>query len=227
MVQAFNLEDTYPLFSLLKGLLEKVKHTSLNLATPKEVKNNLWVARHLAEKELADSSQRRAVMEEIGYLLGKYGKERKQINKKRKKEEQERHEGQHSEQLQELNQNKLIQGKQHPLFQQENIAQVTQQQQDAKRPRQAALKLPTPTIPLVPNVAQIRNFGCPPYVAMPGIDRYCAQPGWPGAKKYRGKTRVCYRCKEKGHLIAACAIQQSEVRSDLTGRTGWCPESPT
>ena len=153
-----------------------------NLATPKEVKKNLWVARHLAEKELADSSQRGAIMAEIGYLLGKCAKERKQINTKRKKEEQERHEGQHSEQLQELNQNKLIQGKQHPLLQQENIAPVTQQQQDAKRPREATLNLPATTVPLVPNVAQIQNFGCPPYAAMPGIDSYPAQPGWPGAQ---------------------------------------------
>ena len=46
-------------------------------------------------------------------------------------------------------------------------------------------------------------------------------------EKYRAKTRVCFRCKEKGHLIAACPIQQSEVRSGLTGQTGWRPESPT
>ncbi|RLN19869.1 hypothetical protein C2845_PM02G08240 [Panicum miliaceum] len=182
MVQAFNLEDTYPLFSLLKGLIEKVKHSSLNLATPKEVKKTLWVARHLAEKELFDSSQRGAIVAQIKYLLGEYAKKRKQINKKRKKEEQESHEGQHGQQLQELNQNKLIQGKQHPLLQQENIAQVTQQQQDAKRPRQATLNLPTPTVPLVPNVAQIQNFGCPPYAAMPGIHSDPAQPGWPGAQ---------------------------------------------
>jgi len=46
-------------------------------------------------------------------------------------------------------------------------------------------------------------------------------------EKQRARTRLCFRCKEKGHLIAACPIQQSEVRSGLTGQTGWCPESPT
>ncbi|RLN41949.1 hypothetical protein C2845_PM01G35960 [Panicum miliaceum] len=153
-----------------------------NMAKPKEVEYNLWVARHLAEKELVDSSQRNAIVVEMKFLLGKYAKKRKQINKKPKLEEQECHEGQHSQQLQELNQNKLIEGKQHPLLQQENIAQVTQQQQDAKRPRQATLMLPTPTVPLVPNVAQIQNFGCPLYAAMPGFHSYPAQPGWPGAQ---------------------------------------------
>ena len=39
----------------------------------------------------------------------------------------------------------------------------------------------------------------------------------PRREKYRARTRVCFRCKEKGHLIAACPIQQSEVGSDLTG----------
>ena len=46
-------------------------------------------------------------------------------------------------------------------------------------------------------------------------------------QKYRAKTRVHCRCKEKGHLIAACPIQQSEAGSDLTGQTGWCLECPT
>ena len=39
-------------------------------------------------------------------------------------------------------------------------------------------------------------------------------------EKCRARTRVCFRCKEKGHLITACPIQQSEVGSDLTGQTG-------
>jgi hypothetical protein len=39
-------------------------------------------------------------------------------------------------------------------------------------------------------------------------------------EKYRARTRVCFGCKKKGHLIAACPIQQSEVGSDLTGQTG-------
>ena len=33
-------------------------------------------------------------------------------------------------------------------------------------------------------------------------------------EKRRARTRVCFRCKEKGHLIAACPIQK--VRWDLT-----------
>ena len=41
----------------------------------------------------------------------------------------------------------------------------------------------------------------------------------PRREKYRARTRVCFRCKEKGHLIAACPIHQSEVGSDLTGQT--------
>jgi len=45
-------------------------------------------------------------------------------------------------------------------------------------------------------------------------------------EKYHARTRVCFRCKEKGHLIAACPIQQNEVGSDLTGQTCWCPECP-
>ena len=36
-------------------------------------------------------------------------------------------------------------------------------------------------------------------------------------EKYRARTRICFRCKEKGHLIAACPIQQNEVGSDQTG----------
>ena len=39
-------------------------------------------------------------------------------------------------------------------------------------------------------------------------------------EKCHERTRVCFRCKEKGHLIAACPIQQSEVESDPTGQTG-------
>ena len=39
-------------------------------------------------------------------------------------------------------------------------------------------------------------------------------------EKQHARTRVCFRCKEKGHLITACPIQQSEVRSDPTGQTG-------
>ena len=46
-------------------------------------------------------------------------------------------------------------------------------------------------------------------------------------EKQRARTRVCFRCKEKDHLIAACPVQQSEDRSDPTGQTGWGPESPT
>ncbi|KAF8674444.1 hypothetical protein HU200_048278 [Digitaria exilis] len=176
MVQAFHLEDTYPLPSILKGLIEKVKQTAVqifnknktckysNRGKTKEVKD-LWIARHLAEKELVDSSQRSAIMAEIKHLLGICKKKHKQSNKKRRKGEQEHLQGQHNLQLQELNQNKLIQGKQH---QQENKAQVTQQQQ-------ATLKLPTPAIPLVPNVAHIQNFGCPPYASMPGIHSYPQQ----------------------------------------------------
>ena len=36
-------------------------------------------------------------------------------------------------------------------------------------------------------------------------------------EKYCARTRVGFRCKEKGHLIAACPIQQSEVGSNLIG----------
>ncbi|RLN34839.1 hypothetical protein C2845_PM03G28230 [Panicum miliaceum] len=43
----------------------------------------------------------------------------------------------------------------------------------------------------------------------------------PRKEKYQTRTRVCFRCKQKGHLIAACPIPQSEVDSDLTGQTGW------
>ncbi|CAN6304413.1 unnamed protein product [Urochloa humidicola] len=183
MVQAFNLEGTYPLHSLLEGWVKKFSQTSLDLATPKHAKCNLWLALHLAEKELVDSSERSSILADIKYMLGQHAKKRRQINKKRKQEEQERHEGTHSLQLQEMNQNKLVQGKQLQLHQQESKAQVTQQQQqDIKRPRQAALKLPTPAFPPVPNAAQILNFGCSPNAAMPGIQGYPAQPIWPGAQ---------------------------------------------
>ncbi|CAN6282330.1 unnamed protein product [Urochloa humidicola] len=182
MVQAFNLEGTYPLHSLLEGWVKKFSQTSLDLATPKYPKYNLWLALHLAEKELVDSSERSSILADIKYMLGQHAKKRREINKKRKKEEQERHEGTHSLQLQEMNQNRLVQGKQLQLHQQENKAQVTQQQQDIKRPRQAAVKLPTPAIPLVPNAAQIQNFRCPSNAATPGIQGYPAQPVWPGAQ---------------------------------------------
>ena len=39
-------------------------------------------------------------------------------------------------------------------------------------------------------------------------------------EKQRARTRACFKCKEKGHLIAACPILESEVRSDPTGQTG-------
>jgi hypothetical protein len=172
-----------------------------NLAIPKE----LWIAHHLAEQQLANSRQRSAIIAEINYLMSEYKKEQRSANpsmpstwdsqqptkhkkrkRKRKKEEQEHHEeAQDNHQQQEQRENKLIQGKQHQLHQQENKAQVTeqqQQQQHMKPPRPATLKLPTPAVPLVLNVAQIQYFGHPPYAAMPGVQNYPAQPGWPIAQ---------------------------------------------
>ncbi|RLN03651.1 hypothetical protein C2845_PM13G17720 [Panicum miliaceum] len=35
-------------------------------------------------------------------------------------------------------------------------------------------------------------------------------------ERYRAWTRACFRCKQKGHLIAACPISQSEVDSNPT-----------
>jgi len=46
-------------------------------------------------------------------------------------------------------------------------------------------------------------------------------------KKQRAKTMACFKCKEKGHLIAECPVLQNETRSDPTGQTGWCPGDPT
>ena len=46
-------------------------------------------------------------------------------------------------------------------------------------------------------------------------------------EKQRARTRACFKCKGKGHLIAACPILESEVRSDPTGQTGWCSGNPT
>jgi hypothetical protein len=168
-----------------------------NLAIPKEI----WIAHQLAQHKLADSSQRSAILAEIRYLIGAYKKKqrsvnpstpstwdsqhqptkRKKRNKKRKKEELEHHEAQVNQQQQAQNENKLIQGKQHQLHQQENKAQVTeqQQQQHMQPPRPATLKLPTPAVPLVLNVAQIQNFVRPPYAAVPGVHNYPAQRGWP------------------------------------------------
>ena len=48
-------------------------------------------------------------------------------------------------------------------------------------------------------------------------------------EKQHARTRAFFKCKEKGYLIAACPILESEVRSDptgQTGQTGWGPESP-
>ena len=39
-------------------------------------------------------------------------------------------------------------------------------------------------------------------------------------EKKRARIRACFKCKEKGHLIAACPFLQSEARSDPTGQTG-------
>ena len=39
-------------------------------------------------------------------------------------------------------------------------------------------------------------------------------------KKQRAKTMACFKCKEKGHLIAECPVLQNETRSDPTGQTG-------
>jgi hypothetical protein len=39
-------------------------------------------------------------------------------------------------------------------------------------------------------------------------------------KKQHARTRVCFKCKEKGHLIAVCHVLQNETKSDLTGQTG-------
>ena len=41
------------------------------------------------------------------------------------------------------------------------------------------------------------------------------------------KDKGMLHMQGKGHLIAACPIQQDEVGSDQTGQTGWCPECPT
>lgn len=208
LVQNFNLEDKYPPFSLLKGYIQKAKqtfvemfkksqtHESLNWAIPKE----LWIAHYLAEQKLTDSKQRSAIMAEIKYLMSGYEKkqrsenlstwasqhpptESKRRNRKRKEEEQEHHEAQYNQQQQEQNENKLIQGKRHQLHQ-ENMAQVTQQQQQHMQPttRPATLKLPTPAIPLVLNAAQIQNFARPAYAAVPGVHNYPAQPGWSAAQ---------------------------------------------
>jgi hypothetical protein len=46
-------------------------------------------------------------------------------------------------------------------------------------------------------------------------------------QRYLAKTRACFRCKEKGHMIAACLMTQSEADSDQIGQTGWCLESTT
>ena len=39
-------------------------------------------------------------------------------------------------------------------------------------------------------------------------------------EKQHARTRAFFKCKEKGYLIAACPILESEVRSDPTGQTG-------
>jgi len=39
----------------------------------------------------------------------------------------------------------------------------------------------------------------------------------PRKEKYRARTRVCFRCKEKGHLIAACPTQQSAIKILIHG----------
>jgi hypothetical protein len=152
------------------------------MATPKEVQT-LSVALHLAEKELVDSSERSSILADIKYMLGQHAKKRKHINKKRKKEEQESHERPHRQQLLKINRNKLVQGKQLMLHQEENKVQVIQQQHTI-RPMQITVKPPTPAIPLVvPNVAQTSNFGFPLYASMTGIHSYPAQqPVWPGAQ---------------------------------------------
>jgi hypothetical protein len=140
------------------------------MATPKEVQT-LSVALHLAEKELVDSSERSSILADIKYMLDQHAKKRKHINKKRKKEEQESHERPHSQQLLKMNRNKLVQGKQLLLHQEENKVQVVQQQHSI-RPMQ-----------VVPNVAQTSNFGFPLYASMTGIHSYPAQqPVWPGAQ---------------------------------------------
>jgi hypothetical protein len=39
-------------------------------------------------------------------------------------------------------------------------------------------------------------------------------------EKQCARTRACFKCKEKGHLIAVCPILQNETKSDLTGQIG-------
>ena len=39
----------------------------------------------------------------------------------------------------------------------------------------------------------------------------------PRKEKYRARTRVCFRCKEKGHHIAACPTQQSAIKILIHG----------
>ena len=39
-------------------------------------------------------------------------------------------------------------------------------------------------------------------------------------EKQRAKTKACFKCKEKGHLIAECPVLQNETRSDLTHQIG-------
>jgi hypothetical protein len=46
-------------------------------------------------------------------------------------------------------------------------------------------------------------------------------------QRYLARTRACFRCKEKGHMIAVCPMSQSDAGSNQTGQISWCPGSPT
>ncbi|TVU46289.1 hypothetical protein EJB05_05815 [Eragrostis curvula] len=235
LANVFNLTDKYPLLSLLRGYIETAKQTSVEIqsksllslledihqsvkdrskqelisAIPKET-TNLWVAHHLVEKKITDSSQRSIIMAEIKVLLNGYARKKngakactsnsqpqqKQDNKKRKKAEHELHKGQENMQQGEQSKareqdHKQNNQQQKPHEEESQMRESEQQQQQKnrpqemqqhlKRPRPCTVKLPTPAVPMILNVGQMGHLGRPPFSAMPGGPSYAAQPGWPGA----------------------------------------------
>ncbi|GJN24138.1 hypothetical protein PR202_gb11860 [Eleusine coracana subsp. coracana] len=158
------------------GIVDRIQISAI----PKEVAN-LWVAYHLAEHKITDSSRRGAIMAEIKALLDGYARKKKRLSKgctshlqtqQKKCKKDKLHKGQ--ERLQQGQQSKALQQKiesqtrENEQQQAKNMPQEVQQQH-ISRQRPCTPKLPTPAVPVILNVAQIGHFGRPPYSATPGV----------------------------------------------------------
>ncbi|CAL4934621.1 unnamed protein product [Urochloa decumbens] len=196
--------------SLLKGYVEKAKHTfmeisqknmtrqSLNEVIIKEL-DSLRMACDLAKQQIPDSDLRSGIMAEINALLGKFDRklslanastastsnpqqQQWESNKKRRKKEEHHHKEQEIQQ--QMQQNKLGERLEKRQNKQEQEQEKPQEKhQHLKRRRQRTPKLSAWASYAAQNVLEpLRgHYVHPSFTATHGVHHgYPAQPGWPG-----------------------------------------------